>query len=139
MIDFTAPRRALEVYLNTNFTTVPVKFENVNIDNSVDLTGGFIAMHDTGTDSLGTGLQETVALVKGMIVIQIFTALGSGTQTSRSIASELETLLAGEDLSGLQLGEPVLESFGQVDGADFFQQNLTFPYQFFYGQVESDC
>jgi len=139
MIDYTAPRRAIEVYLNTNFTTVPIHFENVAVDDSVDLTSGYIAITDTGTESISMGMQEEVTHVNGMVVIQIYTVLGSGTQTSRSIASELETLLAGEDLSGLQLGEPVLESFGQVDGADFYQQNLTFPYQFFYGQSEDAC
>ncbi len=138
MIDYTAPRRALEMYLDTNYTLTPIKFENVEL--SEDITGGFVAVNDIGTESntLEMGGGNTF-LAKGILVIQIYTVLGSGTQQGRLIATNLSTLLAGQDLSGLLLEEPVFESFGQVDGADFFQQNLTIPYQFVYGQADGTC
>ncbi len=139
MIDYTEPRRALEMYVNTNFSAVPVIFENVAVDESVDLSGGFIDFTDLGGSNVKMDISGDESQVKGNIVIRIYTPLGSGTQQGRQIASTLDTLLKGQTLSGLHLMEPVFESFGQVEGADFFQQNLTFPYQFFYGQTESDC
>ena len=137
MIDFTKPRRALEMYLNTYFTTVPIQFENVQARG--DLTDGFIALTDVGSSNQTMGMGETVSSVRGMIVIQIYTPLGNGTQSSRTIATSLSTLLGSKTLSGLNLEEPTLESIGQVDGADYYQQNLTFPYQFFYGQSDDAC
>lgn len=139
MIDYTAPRRALEMYVDTYFSLVPVAFENLSLDESVDISDGYIDFTDLGGSNVKMDISGDESQVKGLIVIRIYTPLGVGTQAGRQIASALDALLKGKELSGLHLGEPVFESFGQVEGADFHQQNLTFPYQFFYGQVESDC
>jgi len=137
MIDYTAPRRAFEMHIDTNFAMVPVVFENTKPNQN--LSGGFIDFTDLGGSADLMEMGGDVSSVKGSIVIRIYTPLGSGTQQGRQIATALDALLKGQNLSGLELGVPVFESFGQVEGADWFQQNLTFPYQYFYGQVESDC
>lgn len=125
------------MHLDSNFSMVPVVFENTRVQQ--DRTGGFIDLTDIGMSNRIMGLGEDVSSVEGSIVIRIYTPLGSGTQLGRQIATALDTLLKGKNLSGLELGVPVFESFGQVPEADLFQQNLTFPYQYFYGQIESDC
>ena len=137
MIDYTAPRRALEMYVDANFNMVPVLFENIKPNR--DLDGGYIDFTDIGTTTENLGMGEDVYSVRGQIIIRIFTPLGSGTQKGRQIATALDTLLTGQDLSGLKLEVPLFESFGEQPGVDWFQQNLTFNYQYFYGQVEGDC
>ena len=95
MIDYTEPRRALEMYIAANFSAVPVIFENVAPDPSVDLSSGFIDFTDLGGSNVKMDISGDESQVKGNIVIRIYTPLGSGTQQGRQIASTLDTLLKG--------------------------------------------
>ena len=86
MIDYTEPRRALEMYVDTNFTTVPVAFENLAIDPSLtDITGGYIDIVDIGSSNQKMDLVGDESQVIGFIAIRIYTPLGGGTQKGRQI------------------------------------------------------
>ncbi len=133
MIDFTVARRLFENYLKLNFTTVPIQNENTRIESG---TEAYIALTDVGGESQSMGMGTDIFRVDGGFVIQIYTPLGSGTEQSRELASELAELLVNANLSGFTFTTPQLDTFGQVEEADYYQQNLTVPYVFFYGQDE---
>ena len=135
MIDYTVVRRLFEQYIATNFTEVPVQYENTRLHTESE----FIAVFDQEADAEQMGMNETSFLIRGLIIIQIFTALGSGTQRSREIATKLSSLLNNASIGALSFEVSSLTSVGQVDDADYYQQNLTVPYSFFYNAIEDNC
>jgi len=137
MIDFTTVRRLVETFLVDNFTTVPIQLENehINVENITE----FIALTDIGVDTEDMGSGTNVLRVDSNLVIQIYTELGEGVQRSRAIASELVTLLSTFSFDALTFTTPQFDTFGQVKDTDYYQQNLTFPYTYFFGDGETIC
>ena len=135
MIDFVFTRDLIETYLETNFNTVPIQFENKRIEDAIE----YIAVEDSNndTESLGSGINAY--RIDGFLTIKIYTELGIGTNRSKTIASELVTLLNQKELETFMFQVPILNSFGQVKNADHYQQNLTIPYTYVYGQSENIC
>ncbi len=133
IIDYTTVRRYVENYINDNYTTTPVQFENTSID--VDVVKEFISITDV-TGETESMIGSLAILTHGGIIIQIFTELGAGTNRGREIASELANLLNSESFSNFNFTTPQFESFGQVEDADFYQCNLTVPYVYAYGAEE---
>lgn len=133
MLDYTEVRRIFESYLKTYFTTCKIKFENVPLDTSELLE--WIAIFDKPISAESTGMQETTALTTGVLIIQIFTPIDTGTERSREIAEILATLLGDENLSGISLATPELHNASP--DPSFFQQNLIVPYSLVMGQTET--
>ena len=129
MIDYTTIRSVTEKYIDDNFSTVPVVFENVKTDNS-DVE--HIETVDHQTDSQPLEIGSTTLLITGILVIQIFTDVGIGTNRAKVIATELEDLLVGST-SGITFMEPELVSVGEVKGKHLYQHNLSISYTCVYG------
>lgn len=135
MIDYTSVRRSLETHIADNFSEVPVQYENRRIDRAKE----FIALFDQEADSLVSEIAGGVSMVTGIVIIQIFTELGTGTERSREIASILANITNGLQTDVLSFQSAVLSSIGQVDGIDYYQQNLTIPYTYAYAGNEIQC
>lgn len=137
VIDYTSVRRLIETFLNDNYSSTVIQYENTYVD--VVNVSEYISINDVTSDTYPTDMGGGTITVHGAIVIQIYTELGSGTQRGREIASELTDLFKSESLSGLNLTVPEFNSFGQVEGADYYQHNLTIPYVYAYGATELDA
>lgn len=135
MIDYVFIRELIETFLEENFTTVPIQFENLTIDDVEE----YISVEDTNDDSeqLGSGIEAY--RVYGAITIKIYTPLNTGTERSKQLATELTTLLTKKEVSTFTFSVPILSSFGQVKDSSHYQQNLTIPYTYIYGQNENVC
>jgi len=128
MIDYSEVRRIIEVYIDENFDTVPVQFENIIID----VDGAYISLTDIQANAQPPAMGSKTSLITGIIVIQIYTVYGTGTVYSRNIASELANLLLGNNVEGVKFKAPTLTSIGKVDQADYYQQNFSIEYEFIY-------
>jgi len=135
MIDYTAVREEIESYIQDNFTTVPVVFENTDLK-SKDTTHITVYDEDVTSDNLGMG--EPGSLITGLIVISVFTKMGIGTELGRTIASELATLIEAYTGS-IDFQSIILTSPGVGEGSYFYRHNLNIPYQYIYGQQVSAC
>jgi len=135
MLDFTEFRRLIETHLQDNFSTCPIKFENVPIKREGLVN--WIAVFDKPTFAQSTGFGETSALTGGVLIIQIFTPLDTGTEVSRSIADELAELIGNKELFGIALSVPELHS--APGNNEYFQQNLQIPYLTVLGQEYGGC
>ena len=135
MIDYTSVRRSIENHVRDNFTEVDVQYENTRIPEADE----YVALFDQEGDAEVTEIGGGVSMVKGGIIIQIFTQLGDGTDRSREIASILTNMLNGLQTDVLTFGSAVLASIGQTEGIDYYQQNLTVPYTYAYAGNENLC
>jgi len=134
ILDFTEFRRVVENHLSANFTTCPVQYENTQLDKE-GLTE-WVAVFDKPVFSESTGMGETSALTGGVLIIPIFTPLGTGTERSRQIAEALAAVLGNQELSGVALGAPELHN--APNNESWYQQNLQVPYIAVMGQ-ETFC
>lgn len=135
MIDYTSVRRSIETYLATNFTAVPIQYENTHIGEVKE----FIALFDQESMSDQSEMGSDVVIVHGGLIIQIFTPLGEGSQRGRELASLLSNMINTLETDVLRFETAVLASIGQVEDADYYQQNLTIPYTYAYAGDEITC
>lgn len=131
-IDFTTFRESVESYLDENFTSMKIQFENTYRKDKKP----FIYVVDQNYTSESMGCGEDISNVKGALIIQIYSVKGTGTVLAKKAATELTSLMSDyqDESDNLNFSNPVLASFGPVDGAEYYQHNLTIPYQYFYGQ-----
>lgn len=135
MIDLTQQRQVFETYIDANFSLVPTVFENTKHQAE---DGPHIAIEDSMISSTRLEMQSSKSLVVGEFTIEIYTNTGEGTKLAREIASELIQLV--EDYSGsLMFSEPVFLSVGKVEGAKLYQHSLNVPYQYVYGQDDTNA
>ncbi len=134
LIDFTSVRTVTETYLDVNFTTVPTKFENVGL---LEDAPEFIALRDKSGQAETLALGEIQSLTQGVMLIDIYTARGLGTQRSRTIATELAALLSNQTVSFISFAGAELHTVGEIEG--YFQQVLQIPYQYVYGGSDVLC
>jgi len=101
-------RADLATYLNSNFTTVPIRWENKkfnqNIEEFVDF---FIRPGKASPISLGNTLISYEKI--GLLVLSIFTPKDSGTDRNKKIADELITLFLKQ-----QVGDSTFNEFDYV-------------------------
>jgi hypothetical protein len=102
------------------------------------LTEPHIEIVDQPGVTSSMGLQETAGHNEGILSFSIFTKAGSGTQLSRTCASELVSLMT-DDYSPLVCNSPELVSLGRVKDTSLYQHNLNLRYQHFYGQTNTTC
>lgn len=130
MIDYTAVRREIEVYLNSEFETVPIVFENTDLSSR---SIPHVSLVDTDISSNRTGFNEDSYIVTGRLTFNIFSQKGVGTEGARDIASEIITLL--EDFNGnIVFQEFIFQSVGLVDEGHLYRHILSVPYSYVYGQ-----
>ncbi|RLI52832.1 MAG: hypothetical protein DRP09_17140 [Candidatus Thorarchaeota archaeon] len=134
LIDFTSIRQTIETYLGDNFTTVPIKYENVGAFEDVE---EYIALRDKATFATSMGMAETQQHTGGVVLIDIFTARGIGTQRSRTIATEIANLIANQVVDVMNFGEASLHTGIELEG--YFQQVLQVPYSVIIGGDDASC
>ena len=125
-MDYVDVRREIEVYLNTNFTLAPIQFENTTIDATTE----FIALTISDATAEPPAMGSSSTLISGLLTIQIYTELGVGTQRARELYDKLKLMLLGVNVDGLSFQAPVHSSFGQVEGANYYQTNLDCQFEF---------
>ena len=139
MNDYTKFREYIEGFLSANFSTVPIVYENAHLEYMYE---EHIELTDQGVESnlqLEMGLSSP-SLIEGILIVQIFTTANTGTVKARAIATELTTLLTQTFASdSVHFENPILTAVGlvNVEDVNLYQHNLSFPYKYFYAQIDS--
>lgn len=134
MIDYTTIREKIETEISDNFTECVVKYENVELEDST--VKEYISVFERQSFGEAVSMDETDFHYGGIIIINIFTELGSGTARARTIAQSLSDLLSSQDIDGLQTQEPELRP-GEPNES-WYQHNLLIPYTTVTGD-ENGC
>ena len=138
MIDYTTTRVVMEKYIDDNFNTCPIKFENVPL--KTEGLPSWAALFDRPSVSEPVEFGEDVPYMSGgVLIIQIFTPLDSGTAVSRALAQELADLMGQKEIEGLVFQEPELHPVAPPKDATWYQCNLVIPYQTVMGQNAGIC
>jgi len=129
-MDYVDVRKEIEMYLDTNFTSTPIQFENTIIAASSDSIEEFIALTISDASTETPAMGSTSSMVTGLLTVQVFTKLGTGTQRARTLYDELKTLLLGVTINGLSFKAPIHTSVGQVEESQHYQTNLDCTFEF---------
>lgn len=119
-------RQVIETNLSTNFTTYPIKYENIPFDPPDN--SSWIACH-IKRNILPTPELDSSYEVKGLLILQVFTPLDSGLATSNTIVDTLAALYNNSySISGLWFGDSNITDVGNSD--IWYQVNLSVPFNY---------
>lgn len=130
-MSFADERSAIENRLSTNWTSTPVQYDNVPFtkpDDNTYVRLNILTGDSTQIDMAPTPTHRSV----GVIVMQVFVPVNSGTNTARSHADSLAAIFRNVSFSVGDSGSilcrsPSITRVGEVDG--LFQLNVSVPYQ----------
>lgn len=128
-MSFEDARKAIESRLHTNWTTTPIKFENVPMKETADpYVAVFILEGDGEQISLGT---PALRRWTGVIVLQVFVPADTGTKDAKTYADSLAALFDRAQFSTGNSGTircriPSIETVGDKHG--WHQINVTVPF-----------
>jgi hypothetical protein len=129
-MSFEATRVAIESRVQTNWTTTPIKFENVPFKETKDAYVALFILEGEGQQvSLGT---PATRRWPGVIIIQVFVPEDSGTKLAKTYADALAAIFDRVQFSSGNSGTiscriPSVETVGAKDG--WHQTNVTVPFK----------
>lgn len=130
-MSFADERQAIEARLSTNWTSTPIKYDNVSFsapsDNkyiSVVIANGASSQQELGASPMHRHI--------GLITIQIFVPVEAGTNVPRDYADSLATVFRNAQFSAGSSGtilcrSPSIVRVGVTNG--LYQLNVAVPYQ----------
>lgn len=120
-------RKDIESYLNTNFTTTAIKFDNVNFDqrSKTEFVDVFIRPGRKIATTVG-GDQITYES-RGQLVLSIFVKKGIGTDRARKIADDLQTLFLKKQVGSCTFESSELINVGEQE--EWYRNNLYLYYR----------
>lgn len=122
-------RQAIEARAAANWTTTPIRFENVPFQESAAPYMALFILDGDGVQiSLGT---PAVRRWSGVILMQIFVQPDSGTKLARTYADSLGAIFDGQQFSAgdsgtIRTGIPSIRPIGIQHG--WYQVNVTIPF-----------
>jgi hypothetical protein len=125
-MSLAALRQLIEVDLSTNFTSYPIKYENVPFDPPTNAS--WIACH-IKRNILPTPELDSSGEVMGILIIQVFTPLNSGLATSNTIVDTLAGLYSNEKrIANLWFQDAAITDIGKSD--IWYQVNISVPFNY---------
>ena len=119
-------RQVIETNLSTNFTTYPIKYENVPFDPPTN--SSWIACH-IKRNMLPTPELDSSYEVMGLFILQVFTPINSGLATSNTIVDTLAGLYNNQkNIASLWFGDSVITDIGKSD--IWYQVNISVPFNY---------
>ena len=124
---FEADRKSIESYLNTQYSTTVVEWDNIDFDqlSHSEYISCFIRPGKADLVSVG-GSQRNYRRM-GQLVLVIFTALGAGSKRSGDIADILVTLFQGKQIDDVQFKSFELVNVGKDQ--ERYRQNMYWYYE----------
>lgn len=120
-------RQTIEVHLSTNFTSYPIKYENIPFDapDNASWVACHIKRNILPTPELDTATYE----IKGLLILQVFTPLNSGMVTSNTITNTLAGLYNNSKaIASLWFDDADITDVGKSDV--WYQVNISVPFTF---------
>ena len=124
---FEAEAAAIEGRFSTEWgSTTDINWYNVDYIPTAGTSYVTIEIHDSNANVAGFGGSDMMYRMRGLISINIFAALNSGTRAARVLADTAAAIFRGEEFSGIVCSAPTLARTGQVE--DWFVYNVTVPF-----------
>lgn len=123
-MSYTQARADLVGYLNTNYTTTGIDWEN---SQSGEPALPFIQVSILDGAAIDLALQFQSIQYPGFVSINIWDKQGSGTIQSNQLADELVTLFTFQQIGIVETKAPYKTVLGETNGR--YQTNITIPFE----------
>jgi len=117
-------------------STTPVKWDNVDYSPTADTTYIDLIIVDSNTSIVGIGGNDNMHRIRGIISMNVYAALNTGTRSGRALAEQAaiifrEAEFSSSDSSGgkevvISCGPASITRLGTVE--DWFVHNVTVPF-----------
>lgn len=125
-MSYDAERASIEGRLKTNWTSTPIKFENVAYTPAAT-TVAFIELMIVNSQSIQASIGSP-ALYRhpGSISINVRTRLQVGSKQGRVYADTLSGIFRGKEFDGITCRAPKVTRLGEIEG--WFVLNVSIPF-----------
>ena len=113
-----------------SFEGLTIQYENIDLD---DLNVEHISVTDRDMDSRQACIGSDSRMVNALLVIEIYTKQGTGTEKARKVTNELCSMFSNSNTDIVFTGGPEFMPIGPKEGTTLYQHNLTVPYMYEYG------
>lgn len=122
-MSWSTEREDIEGRLDTNWSTTPIAFQNVDFDppDNSEWVRLSILNGETVYNTLGGGLEHL-----GVIMMQIFSPKNIGTATVRGYADTLAGIFENAEFNDVICRAASIDNIGVVN--DWYQVNVNIPY-----------
>ena len=126
MAGYEDANAAIESRFNTNWATAtPIKFDNVAYEPTAGTT--YVELQIHWDKSKQVSLEKTpLHRAWGIISVNIYTALNTGTKTAEQKADTAATIFRNAKFSGITCKSPEVKRIGEVDGWFVYNMNVIF-------------
>lgn len=111
-------------YIDTNFSTCPIKYENLKF--SVPNNSAWVATYLKRGGLNQSEFANSDYEVFGVLIFQVFTPANSGSVASNNILDELSSLFADKIVGNVWFGMPSISDVGGT--GSWYQVNLSIPF-----------
>jgi len=126
-MSFEAEAAAIEGRFSTEWgSTTDIKWDNVDYIPTAGTSYVTIEIHNSNSNVAGFGGSTMMYRMRGLISINIFAALNSGTRAAKVLADAAAEIFRGVEFSSVVCGAPAVSRSGQVE--DWFIYNVTVPF-----------
>jgi hypothetical protein len=123
-MSFVNERAYIEARLSANWATTPIDWENVDFDTPNNSPWIRLSVLNGESDrrNINSGKRHL-----GLVVIQIFVPINTGTNTIRGYADTLAAVFEDQDFDDVECGIASIAIIGNSDV--WYQVNVTIPYR----------
>jgi len=122
---YAAEEKAIQSRFAANFTTLPIKWDNVDYAPTPDTSFAIIEIHDG--DQLPISVADTVLYRNvGIISINIYTTLNTGSQTAKGYCDTAAAVFRGQQFSSITCRGTTITRLGEIDG--WWAYNVSIPF-----------
>ena len=117
-------RQDIEVYLSTNFTAHPIRYENVPF--TIPDNTPWVSCHIKRGGLTQEEFANTGYEVFGVLILQVFTPLNKGMNESNTISDSLATLFERVNVGTVWFSHPDINDVGPDN--NWYQVNISIPF-----------
>lgn len=128
-MSFSIVKSTIESHIASNWTETAVQYENVDLN--TDSLNEYISIHVLS----GEGVQATLGdigeyKVTGVLVVIIFTELGTGSKRAKELADTMSDLFRGAKINDITFKVP--SGTRVAFSGSYYQFNLSIPFYSFF-------
>ena len=122
-MSFADSQLAIESRFYNNFTSCPVKYENVDYDPQPGISYAEIYVVETGNNRADIGPNNPLHRTMGAISVNIYTAKYIGTKMGRTLADTAADVFRDISFLGITCRSPLVRNVGE--SGDWYVINMT--------------
>ena len=123
-MSFANERTSIESRLNSNWTTTTIQWENVDFDTPNNAPWVRLSILNGDSDYRAI---DSKKVHLGLIVIQLFTPINTGTATAKGYVDALAAIFDDQSFDDAVCGVASMANVGTSD--IWYQINITIPYR----------